>query len=63
MSNQWVPRVALGGSSGSLDGPVRDPVRDIQDLQDLPEGIGARLEVVLAKSARVLSVVVGCNGN
>ena len=69
MSNQRGPRaarasgVAPGGSSGSLDVPVRDPVRDIRDLQDLPEGIGARLEAVLAKSARVLSVVVGRNVN
>ena len=66
MSSQRVPRVVRvsrvvpGRSSRSLGGPVRDPVRGIRDLQDLPEGNGARWEVVLAKSAvgvRVLAVV------
>ena len=52
-----------GKSSRSLGRPVRDLVRGIRDLQDLPEGSGARLEAVLATSVRVLLVVVGHSGN
>ena len=41
--------VVPGRSSGSLGGPVRDPVCNIRDLQDLAEGSGARWVRVPAK--------------
>ena len=69
MSSQRVPRAARvsgvvpGRSSGSLGRPVRDLAHGIRDLQDLPEGSGARLGAVLAKPVRILSVAVGRSGN
>ena len=59
MSSQRVPQVVRaiewvpGRSSGSLDGPVRDPVRDIRDLQDLPEGSKVRSVRVPARPVAV----------